>query len=486
MSYPVVLVDDEKMVLNSLALAFDWSSTDFEVIATFQNSQEALQQILILKPDVVFTDIRMPGMDGLQLMESVHKLQPQIKFVIISGHEEFSYAKKALSLGAVSYCLKPLEDEEIQTLLKQIGDTLEEEEFYFNTLFHSMLHTPSSANIDRFTSYLSKMKNCPGDITLAASIQDISYELDGYVHYYKIHYELDTYLYIIEDGDFLTGIGFRQRIKQMFLREQIRNYCYMPSKLNQNFCRDVEKLLDCIYSYYLHPIDITKAAFTVPAKEPDSDYVNLLIAEASKNNSRNVISLLKNYNTLYPSEDRTLQDVIMIYNICMSLLYRLDGSYFEEQIRTPAELFGAFSDVDSLFQYLITFLSNTNHLCNTINMDLIKNDTFKKIIDHINHNFTAPLSFQTICQNYTINPSYLSQVFKRELSTTFTNYIKDLRMNYAKDLLAKTNEPISIVCEKAGYTQYFYFSKLFKKETGMTPTQFREQEQRLLKSNLRS
>ncbi len=486
MSYHVVLVDDEKMVLNSLALAFDWSSTEFEVIATFQNSQEALEQILILKPDVVFTDIRMPGMDGLQLMEAVHKVQPQIKFVIISGHEEFSYAKRALSLGAVNYCLKPLEDEEILSLLKQIGTALEEEEFYFNTLFHSMLYNPTAANTARFTGYLTKTKNCSENITLAASIRDISYELEGYVHYYKIHYELDTYIYIVEDDDFLTGIGFRQRIKQMFLRDRIQNYCYMPSELNGNFSRDVQRLLDCIYSCYLRPIDITKASFTVPSREPNSDYVNLIIAEASKNNSRNVISLLKNYATLYPLEDRTLQDVIMIYNISMSLLYRLDGSYFEEQLRTPGELFRAFSDIDSLFQYLITFLSNTNHLCNTINMDLIKNDTFKKIIDYINHNFTAPLSFQTICQTYTINPSYLSQVFKRELGTTFTNYIKDLRINYAKDLLAKTNEPISVVCEKAGYTQYFYFSKLFKKETGMTPTQYRDQEQSLFKNNIRS
>jgi two-component system response regulator YesN len=482
MSYHVVLVDDEKMVLNSLALAFDWDATDFEVIATFQSSLEALEQILLLKPDLVFTDIKMPEMDGLQLMEAVHKVQPQIKFVIISGHEEFSYAKKALNLGAVNYCLKPLEDEEILTILKQVSDTLEEEVFYFDTLFHSMLHTPTEANITRFTNYLTVQKNCVSNITLAASIKDIHTELDGYVHYYKIHYELDTYIYIIEDNEFVGSIGFSQRIKQLFLREKIQNYCYMPSHLNQNFCKDIKKLLNCIYAYYLYPIDITKATFAVPFKETNNDYVELLITETSKNNTRNVINILKNYETLYAPEHRTLEDVIMIYNICMSMLYRLEGSYFEDQLRSPSELLRAFKDISSLFQYLITFLSNTNQVCNTINMDLIKNNNFKKIIDYINNNYTAPLSFQEICQTYTINPSYLSQVFKRELDTTFTNYIKDLRINYAKDLLVKTNEPISFICEKVGYTQYFYFSKLFKKETGMTPTQYRDQEQSLRKN----
>ncbi|WP_313134670.1 response regulator transcription factor [Anaerocolumna sp.] len=484
MGYHVVLVDDEKMVLNSLALAFDWSSTNFEVIATFQSSKEALEQILLLKPDVVFTDIRMPEMDGLQLMEAILEKQPQIKFVIISGYEEFSYAKQALSLGAINYCLKPLEDDEIHAMLNQIEEILSEEEFYFNTLFHSMIYNPSSINISRFITYLKKVKNCAEQITLAASICDISHELEGYVHYYKIQCELDTYIYIIEDNTFLNSIGFRQRIKQKFLRDQIKNFCYLPTTITKDFYQDLERLFNSLYSYYHHPIDITKGDFAVTEETSKTDYIDLLSGEASKNNSRNVVSLLKNYATLYPVNDRNIHDVIKIYNITMSLLYRLDGNYFEDYIRTPIELLRDFPDIDSMFSYLIVFLNNNNYVNNNINFDLIKNDTFKKVIDYIHQNFTNQLSFQAICQTYIINPSYLSQVFKRELGTTFTNYIKDLRINYAKDLLAKTNEPISVICEKVGYTQYFYFSKLFKKEAGMTPTQYREQEQRLLKNIL--
>ncbi|SHO43764.1 response regulator [Anaerocolumna xylanovorans] len=478
MSYNVVLVDDEKMVLNSLALAFNWSATDFNVIATFQSSQEALEQILILKPEVVFTDIRMPEMDGLQLMEKVLKKQPQIKFVIISGYEDFSYAKKALTLGAVGYCVKPLEDEEILALLGQIHSSIQEGERYFNTLFHSMLYKPVSENISRFTNYLLHVKGCEPEVTIAASIRDMSSEFDGYVHYYKLQCETDTYLYIIENYDFLNSIGFTRRIKQLLLKEQIINFCYIPATLNDNFYNQTKELLDCIYSYYLTPIDITKSNFLVSQEKPKTEYIDLLNTEASKNEVRNVLSLLKNYPTLYPAPERTIHDVIKIFHITVSLLQRLDHSYPEEPIYTPSDLIKKFPEIDSVFQHLIQHLSKTYSSNILINMDLIKNDTMKKILEYINRNFTSALSFQDICKTYTINPSYLSQVFKRELGTTFTNYIKDLRIHYAMELLVKTNEPISIICEKIGYDQYFYFSKLFKRETGLSPSQYREKEQK--------
>ncbi len=481
MSYHVVLVDDEKMVLNSLALAFNWSETDFEVITTYQNSREAYDQIVLLKPEVVFTDIRMPEMDGLQLMEAVLKKLPHTKFVIISGYEEFSYAKKALTLGAVGYLLKPIEDEEMQSVLKQIKEALIEEDTYLHTIFHSMLNTPTAESISSFTNYLLKTKGCPRFITLAASVYDISCELEGYTHYYKIQSLSNTFLYILDNNDFITGMGFNQRIRQLILREQIKNFCHMTVALDHNIYNAVEKLLDCIYAYYLHPIDITCKDFIVPDKQIKTDYIDLLSIEASKNNVQNVLSLLKNYATLYPVKDRTINGIIKIYNMTISLLYRLDGNYFDEQLRYPGELINAFPDIEAVFQYLIVFLRNTTFINNKVNMDLIKNDTFKKIIEYINQNYTSPLNFQSICQTYTINPSYLSQVFKRELGTTFTNYIKDLRIRYAKDLLTKTNEPISLICTKVGFDQYFYFSKLFKRETNLTPTQYREQEQRLLK-----
>ncbi|MBP1756513.1 MAG: hypothetical protein H6Q59_2911, partial [Firmicutes bacterium] len=431
MSYNVVLVDDEKMVLNSLALAFDWSATDFNVISTFQSSQEALEQILILKPEVVFTDIRMPELDGLQLMEEVLKKQPQTKFVIISGYEDFSYAKKALTLGAVGYCVKPLEDEEILTLLEQIHSSIQEDNRYFNTIFHSMLYKPVNENISRFTNYLLHVKGCEPEVAIAASIHDMSSEFDGYVHYYKLQFEADTYLYIIENYNFLNSIGFTRRIKQLLLKEQIINFCYIPATLNDNFYNQTEELLDCIYSYYLNSIDITKNNFLVPQKKPKTEYVNLLNTEASKNEVRNVLSLLKNYPTLYPVQERTIHDVIKIFHITVSMIQRVGQSYPEEPIYTPSELIRRFPKIDLVFHHLIQQLSKTYSSNTLVNIDLIKNDTMKKIIEFINQNFTTALSFQDICKTYTINPSYLSQVFKRELGTTFTNYIKDLRIHYA-------------------------------------------------------
>ncbi|MEG0901749.1 MAG: response regulator, partial [Clostridia bacterium] len=115
--HKVMIVDDERMIINSLALGFNWKSSGFEVIATATSGQEALRLLESLHPDVVFTDIKMPGTSGLDLMIEAKKRYPRLLFVVISGHADFTYAQKAIQLGAIAYCLKPLEDEDIQCAL---------------------------------------------------------------------------------------------------------------------------------------------------------------------------------------------------------------------------------------------------------------------------------------------------------------------------------------------------------------------------------
>ena len=104
----------------------------------------------------------------------------------------------------------------------------------------------------------------------------------------------------------------------------------------------------------------------------------------------------------------------------------------------------------------------------------IKNDTFKSILNYINQNFTNEISFSEISKLFSINPSYLSQIFKRELGITFTQYLTDTRIEYAKELLLTTGMTIAEISEKVGFKQYIYFSKVFKKAVGISPSSYRK------------
>lgn len=128
MAYRVILVDNEPWVLTYLDRQFPWATYHFEVIARCSSSLEAYRLIKEECPDVVITDIRMPELSGLQLMEKIRSLGLEALFVIVSGFADFSYAQQALRLGAFDYCLKPIDPETADGLLKRLYDALGPEE----------------------------------------------------------------------------------------------------------------------------------------------------------------------------------------------------------------------------------------------------------------------------------------------------------------------------------------------------------------------
>ncbi|MDF2884704.1 MAG: hypothetical protein K0R54_5274, partial [Clostridiaceae bacterium] len=111
--YKVFIVDDEEFVIKSLIGSISWESLGFEVAGKATNGRVALEQIDSMQVDVVFSDVRMPGINGLELIKEIQRNNPNIIFIIVSGYPEFSYAQKALSYGALGYCLKPFDEPEI-------------------------------------------------------------------------------------------------------------------------------------------------------------------------------------------------------------------------------------------------------------------------------------------------------------------------------------------------------------------------------------
>ena len=115
----VILIDDEQNILTGLCYLIDWSAMGFEICGTFQNPAQALVQATKIRPDLIITDIEMPGTSGLDLIATLREDLPKCLFVILSAYEEFQYAKRAVELGAFQYLLKPLSEEELTGLLRK-------------------------------------------------------------------------------------------------------------------------------------------------------------------------------------------------------------------------------------------------------------------------------------------------------------------------------------------------------------------------------
>lgn len=123
--YSIILVDDETQVRQTIISRIPWDSLGFEIIGEAENGLEAIDLINEKLPDLVITDIRMPYLDGLELIKAIKEANPAISVVILSGHDEFSYAKKAISLGVDEYVLKPINRDEIVELMKRIKSNLD-------------------------------------------------------------------------------------------------------------------------------------------------------------------------------------------------------------------------------------------------------------------------------------------------------------------------------------------------------------------------
>jgi two-component system response regulator YesN len=152
--YKAFVADDESLIIKSLKASVDWEMLGFEVIGEANDGIEAYELILELKPDIVFADIRMPGMTGLELIKKIGSLFPNTLFVIISGYAEFVYAQKALSYGALGYCLKPFDEIEIACILKRASSILEKLKASLEMELIGLLADTSSNAVKRIKSIL--------------------------------------------------------------------------------------------------------------------------------------------------------------------------------------------------------------------------------------------------------------------------------------------------------------------------------------------
>ena len=125
--YKILLVDDEEEVRKSIIKKINWEEEGFLVVGDAENGVEALEKIENLNPDLVFTDIRMPYMDGLELIKEINIRYPLIKSIIFSGFDDFDYAKEAIKMGVIEYVLKPVSAVELTEILRKIHKTLDDE-----------------------------------------------------------------------------------------------------------------------------------------------------------------------------------------------------------------------------------------------------------------------------------------------------------------------------------------------------------------------
>lgn len=465
--YKVFIADDEEFVIKSLIRGTNWEESGFEVIASSNDGVDAYEEIIRLKPDLVFTDIRMPGMTGLELIKNVKEKLDGIQFVIISGYAEFAYAQKAMNYGAVGYCLKPFDSAEIKNILCKVKNILDNEDKKENEDILYLIEDEGHDNHAEIEEFFKSNGILPEKgFTVAVIIGGKSAQPFNSEKIIKLKIGYDKSIYFLQNYDDadLIDPGSTESVKSIGIYDNI----YTVADLK----KVIDETIILAYQYFIsgNSWPFRKKAEDRNIEKLIIDFENAMIHV----DIEEIKKVLTSFNKYSLSGKMNVKHAINIYNSYVSFSSRLLGEEgYEEYIYNIDELCKRFSGICEMLEYIISSTTSIIGRKNTGNICDIKNEYFKRIIEFINQNFYKDISIQSLSRDYALNSNYLCQLFRRELGMTFTDYLTGLRINYSKELLKKTDLTLGEIAGKSGYTDYFYFIRVFKKITGCSPGQFR-------------
>ncbi|MCL6457326.1 MAG: response regulator [Gorillibacterium sp.] len=467
--HKVLLVDDEGWVVESLKDLVDWAYYGFEVVGQAASGGQALEAIGQLRPDVVFTDIRMPEMNGLELIQRGADLPFPVYFVVVSGYAEFAYAQKALKYGAVGYCLKPFDEMEIATVLVKVKALLEKAKPSTDTPLMRYLEDPSLKN-----------RSMLQDEIIRCGVQD--WKREGLVC-----------VVTLGPGELPVGTGYLLKLKTgpaktaYLLTAQQSAVLGFKGKENlppglgigvSGLLTDLSELRNAIASadVLAHQYFVTLEAGLYYPQQFEYSQLNAALASVHEairaKDVKSVYQAFDGIEHMFKEKALSIRHAFQVYNMTISFLFKLGQT--ESSLYSYEQLAQSFPHV---FEMLVELKVLVARYLVQSDFPVVetRNQTFNSIVQFVTSNFQQDLSLQSLSDQFYMNPSYISQLFTKEVGETFTAYITKLRIAYACELLESEEYTIQEITEKVGYHDYFYFIRLFKKSKGQTPTQYRDE-----------
>ncbi len=532
--YSVFAVDDEPIVLEGIRSKIDWEGSSFTFAGEATDGEIALSMIHELKPDILITDIKMPFMDGLQLAEAIKRTQPWIKIIILSGHDEFDYAKKAISIGIEEYLLKPFTPEELLASLKkaaleidkerkQLSDIskLKEElksstalikKEFLNNLVHGAADTNTVMQkcaelgislisryykvlISRIESRSGNTQNQQEACSLLNSYSEAINQAVSFFHHSNLlvcifkgstQAELDdnafraaeTIGHIVTknaDCTVLTAIGKTvEHLSQLKISyEDAKQILEIENKDTQNRIISSDDLDEPAGTNTNSPTASSSTQLDLKENDPLVDRLKY----AGKND---ISAIIEESMTLIRSNQKQfsvfasylLVDLIFAVS---KLVEKLGGdikelypeilqrSFIDEGIKNESDFRNKVSQV-------LTFALEyrDSKITGKYGDVILKAKRFIEE-NYADQNTTLSSVAQAVC----LSPNHFSTIFSQECKTTFIEYLTNVRIENAKRLMRETDMKGYDIAYECGFSDPHYFSYIFKKNTGLSPREYK-------------
>ncbi len=515
--YKVFIVDDESLIRDGLKCIMDWEEIGFTICGEAANGEDALESILSQSPDLVLMDIRMPKLQGLDVVRISRERGFCGKFIIISGYSDFKYAQEAIRYGVESYLTKPIDEDELSETVTKIKADLDAQ-------------SKASDHIDLFRqkakdSILHDLITDPAEGAHQLTKQDMEeleleadiYQIVIYENFNQIPnavtYSFADLLKVTNRSDHTFNHFYEDQMNIILLKGQYALNRFNDFLDHYNGDRPPQKdsPMDTLFLAYGRPVVdvnevylsyqdalalIRRRFFCIQGQHtlgyeelPDikssvyelqqdklEDYTQSLVGYLQTFNRKNVVETLSaleeylyNVKSDISEVKLFLTDLYLRIKEQINLLYSNNNIPFSSN-STVIE----FIDKKHYLYEIVQFLSEQFEMVMNATGNPSRNSVLDDILYYIDHNYQNNIKLETIAPLFGYNSAYLGKIFHKTVGESFNSYIDHMRINHSKSLLLQGTYKVYEIAEMVGYRNVDYFHKKFRKYVGESPAEFRK------------
>lgn len=527
--YRLVIVDDEQDIRQRLTDLVGKSGSNFEIAAEYENGIDAYEGITADSPDLIITDIKIPYIDGIELIKKVREVLPLVKVIVITGFNEFDYAKEAANLGVMGFISKPITLDDVRAILQKAEEMLNNE---FVT----------AANINELESFYTSSLPIirENDLYRLSTMTHVTPAFEKKLKHNDIDLDYRYFAMGVFDFDQVMGEGDAERFDlaissiRKIVEESMRNLCKTDMFgrheklcliLKSNEPLDapaIENAMEQVIQRVGRYSDMPLSVGVSNVYEDDRNFARMLgealraLEYRGAMGGRKVLS----FGSVAPTEGA---DLILDDNAINELGYLVRFSPLEDCVEALDRIRAGIEDREAQYAYYYTITAALNVLIKScddleglyaryqgpdavyrrifeaktadeafgvlrevvcvvreLNDEIIVDNVarnLKKVLAYLDNHYTDPdISFESMSREVNLSVSYISALLKKNLNTTFVKQLTQLRMEKAKELLHNPALKIIDIAEQLGYADPYYFSHCFKKYTGVSPKEYRSNE----------
>ncbi len=521
--YNMIIVDDEKQIRDGLKKMMPWEEYNIQICGEAENGQQALELVEHLHPQIIFTDIRMPVMDGIELLQELKQREETSKVVVLSGYDDFNLIRRAMKNGAMDYLLKPSGKDEILQIVEEIIENFKDDinSKLINNEHLTLLKTNVMSRLIRndlsrmemkqkFELLELKLPEGPYSVAVVEIIENGQNQMLGQTFLAceicqdMIERKNRGIVFIDSIGKVVIILSEVKRdnsmlyIKETLDEAQIRIHQDLEldtvisagstvkthRSLNQSYKEAADTLghqfvfgINCVLFF-----DEIKEYFekknNLPAVE-HNEIRNLMQNGSASEADAFVDGVFEGY-----LKKEVIADQFVLRNCALEMII-LAFQYLDENPmidRTKIQDMKERALKKSASQSSLDLIQKTVKHCFYEIIDLVKEsheDNHSKLvynmIKRVQQQYSdTELSLSNLAEEFHLNTAYLGRIFKKETNNTFTNYLNEVRIEKAKELLIQTSYKGSELFKEVGFANYNYFYTVFKKRTGKSPMDYRK------------